>query len=439
MLKFKNYLERKLFFNNNILNEVVYNKVMYHGTTLDKVLSILKNGLDASKGTRPSYSIGNYEEGNYLTSDIERAARYASHLGKTNVTSAIFEIIISTPKRIKKMKYDIADRPNEEDTYGSDINVYNEVDFLIKNINNLISNYFNSRNLQIFQNYYVDDFFKLNIYSKILSELRKYKNIDIKKVKKELFPQIKKIFDDSEFFDISNSGTIYLSKEGIETLKQFNYKKKLPPSTIKAVYIPSIYMPKNINRNKISILPNLLPQEPGVFYRAIKNTIDDILFSLYPIKNLDNYPLFKLYNDFSNKKIQEKDFIEKSIDIIDDSLDEIEKYSNFNNIKELLSSKKYKEIFIELENTCKEILNRVKNVLNKIKSNQTDSKAKEIHKEIEGLLYFIDNKIDELREFEELANDIYSNPEQMIDPLEMTRLEFPKDKDIIEKIIRENI
>ena len=251
----------------------------YHGTDGRYLPKILEKGILAQSPN------GKFDKGVYMTSEIEKAARYAvDGIEKTHGIPIILEISISTDRKINKIYRDKLDRDedhlNEEnDNYNEDLESLNrDIKYVIEtSIPNTHLNYQDMRNFQldlVDNDLDLSSLRGINVYKNVLNYARS-KNANIEQVKRTLFSTIPPNRNYGNII-ISEDGTIKIDTSEIENMHQQIYPKTLPPSVIKAVWISNV--PKEISGERMHISSKLLPQESRAIFDTIRNLCNKYLY-----------------------------------------------------------------------------------------------------------------------------------------------------------------
>ena len=127
--------------------EEAYQAILYNGTSIERLPQIMRQGLrvDAEKNWGDPTGVNYRDRSVYLTPNIELAARYAVGANKDDIP-CIIEVIVSTAKRFKKIKYDQMDRPEVtwdwEETPDSNVSsdIKNAIERFIKKWRKVSSN-----------------------------------------------------------------------------------------------------------------------------------------------------------------------------------------------------------------------------------------------------------------------------------------------------------
>ncbi len=302
--------------------EAQYALTTYHGTDGRFLPKILTEGLRASKPQ------GRFDKGVYMTSDLEKAARYAiDGIEKTHGIPVILQINISKDTRIKKIYRDPLDRDedhlyDEYDNYNKDLQDLNRDinEVLKKSMPEIDFGYTYPLNLEDING----DLSKLrgiNIYKNIIN-LARNKGADLNKVKKVLFSIIP---PDKNYGNIivSEDGTIKIDTSEIENMHQQIYPKKLPPSVIKAVWVANV--PKQFGGERMDISSKLLPQES----RAIFDDIRGLGNKYYWKKEINEDEVEDLINELEDINLG---------GWFNDDIASIKSDPSLDNIKEVLTS-----------------------------------------------------------------------------------------------------
>jgi len=236
----------------------VHSITMYHGTDGNNLETIMREGLKPIKGSV------------YLTPDIETAAYYSTFHKGSNENPIVLELVLTKGKRIKKLHEDPMDQPylsmgeySEPSEYGKPWD--ESVRDLENDLEKIIGRYAYIRDLNIDTNE-IENLDGINIYKKLI-DFAQSKNIKVDKIKQLMFKIIPP-GEEYEYIKVMDDGTLKLTENYYNEISQLMYNQEIPPSAIKAIWIPSsnltLYIPEtNYQGETKNIGRKLLPGDIG--------------------------------------------------------------------------------------------------------------------------------------------------------------------------------
>jgi len=210
----------------------------FHGTNAENIPNIIEKGLLAKSPIGAPHAA----KAIYLTNNIETAARYCRDFEKP----VILEIYISSPKRVNKLIQDPLDMDESlYENYDNEPFFMEDINYLERLINKIFD--INSYLCPIDFPNEIEGFRNFDLYG-VIKDFAKSKNLDLNKIKKkikELLPP-----QDLDYLRINESGFISLLPSVYDTFHQMYYRKDLPASTIKAIWIPKNKLKLEVSEGK---------------------------------------------------------------------------------------------------------------------------------------------------------------------------------------------
>lgn len=283
----------------------VYSITTFHGTNAKNLSDIAQKGLVPHIPYGTPYGA----KGIYLTNDFETSAYYAAGSDRNSDYPVVLEMVLSGNKRIKRLQHDDLDREHLAYGYGSEPSEEGwewEINKIHHSINKIL-------NLNLDFTYDISKLDGVNIYKLILNRAIK-EGLNINKIKqliKEHLPP-----NESEYIEITNDGTIKMTKAYYNQMHQMVYDKWIPAKAVKFVWIPEdrvlpLFKKLAIESKKSAY--KLLSGELGHMRDRIRNigskcweaSSNKLLKLVEEIKELDEHGLFT--NDLSDLEQYAKD------------------------------------------------------------------------------------------------------------------------------------
>lgn len=283
----------------------VHSITTFHGTNAKNLSDIAQKGLVPHIPYGTPYGA----KGIYLTNDFETSAYYAAGSDRNSDYPVVLEMVLSGNKRIKRLQHDDLDREHLAYGYGSEPSEEGwewEINKIHHSINKIL-------NLNLDFTYDISKLDGVNIYKLILNRAIK-EGLNINKIKqliKEHLPP-----NESEYIEITNDGTIKMTKAYYDQMHQMVYDKWIPAKAVKFVWIPEdrvlpLFKKLAIESKKSAY--KLLSGELGHMRDRIRNigskcweaSSNKLLKLVEEIKELDEHGLFT--NDLSDLEQYAKD------------------------------------------------------------------------------------------------------------------------------------
>lgn len=283
----------------------VYSITTFHGTNAKNLSDIAQKGLVPHVPYGTPYGA----KGIYLTNDFETSAYYAAGSDRNSDYPVVLEMVLSGNKRVKRLQHDDLDREHLAYGYGSEPSEEGwewEINKIHHSINKIL-------NLNLDFTYDISKLDGVNIYKLILNRAIK-EGLNINKIKqliKEHLPP-----QELEYIEITNDGTIKMTKAYYDQMHQMVYDKWIPAKAVKFVWIPEdrvlpLFKKLAIESKKSAY--KLLSGELGHMRDRIRNIgskcweadSNKLLELVEEIKELDEHGLFT--NDLSDLEQYAKD------------------------------------------------------------------------------------------------------------------------------------
>lgn len=234
---------------------------LYHGTSLQRIKSILQSGLNPKITstvwrTHPQQADVNMAAV-FLSPSKAKAARYAIGPQKS-FKPAILEIKLSSRKHLKHLQWDPLDREENTDVYDMSEGQYDEdirdieddlKEILKRFAPSMVSRFrglpsslqeeIAENGIQILDGY--------DIHSLALNMLRQVSGDKFQQNKAEYMKAIQNRFPSGEYSPylfITNSGTFRARPLTYQSVEQQRYGKHVPPAAIKAIWVRKDDFPK---------------------------------------------------------------------------------------------------------------------------------------------------------------------------------------------------
>lgn len=286
----------------------VYSITTFHGTNAKNLSDIAQKGLVPHIPYGTPYGA----KGIYLTNDFETSAYYAAGSDRNSDYPVVLEMVLSGNKRIKRLQHDDLDR--EHLAYGYDAEPQDPVWIediwrIEKNIREIVE----TVPIRLNVNSDISELDGTNVYKFILNKAKESGlNIDkIKQLIKEHLPP-----QELEYIEITNDGTIKMTKAYYDQMHQMVYDKWIPAKAVKFVWIPEdrvlpLFKKLAIESKKSAY--KLLSGELGHMRDRLRNigskcweaSSNKLLELVEEIKELDEHGLFT--NDLSDLEQYAKD------------------------------------------------------------------------------------------------------------------------------------
>lgn len=220
----------------------------YHGTGYRNLSSIASKGLQAKNGLSwgglgPAGTMFlRNTKAVFLTSDFERAARYAQGSEKTQVPM-VLEVQISSPRRFKNLRYDPLDRRDDAwDVQESYDEAADEVTLGIGNAIRGIGEKFGRSYLSAHGILPSDNDLEsldgVNIFKVATRYLMQELGLDRNQRRRAMQLVQEALGGESwEYMEVRPDGTLKLTEEYFYSREQLMFMRGLPPSTIKGVWV----------------------------------------------------------------------------------------------------------------------------------------------------------------------------------------------------------
>lgn len=273
-----------------ILSEAVgdYYTVLYHGTGVDNIKSIMSQGL---KINSPLTTSGRGTTAVYLTPNIKLAARYSVgglSDAPLNRIPAILEIKLFGNRRHGSMESDPLDRSDTawQRHYEMDNSDKEAIRELENDVEKFIVDMSKRYQFPLKPYYHVSlghEFEGLRgfqLYKYIISTIARLVDpVRFRQIKNEIVRLLNTDLAPGTNYEgklvITDSGTLQLTPDYWETMHQNMYKRNIPPAAIKAVWVRKSDFP-NLEGEEKKFGTELLPQEVVDKYEDEKNTLENI-------------------------------------------------------------------------------------------------------------------------------------------------------------------
>jgi hypothetical protein len=213
----------------------------YHGSDYKNLKHIAKQGLVANSGAvwsgNAAIALQHGQKAVYLTPDFQLAARYGRGSNKS-YKPTVLEVLITTPKRFRKLRYDPLDRHSTswsmEDSYVEEEE--SVVHALEQGANQIASQlgfdihpYLKMTDLESLSG--------LNVFKWILSSLSQLPLTKLQRQQALRMAQKRFSGEVWDYMEVRRDGTLKLTEEYFYSREQLMYMKGLPSSSVKGVWV----------------------------------------------------------------------------------------------------------------------------------------------------------------------------------------------------------